>query len=99
MIPRRPIASTAAPLSPACVRVVLEGWAAATAVQEVDSGQLFELFLRRGAGVAQVWREHEQFLRNEAERLHVSPGWGSRRQYYFGEFLARDARDDHDRAS
>lgn len=95
MIRRRTAPPSPVTLSRGVVAVLLEGWAAASMTGPgPDDGQLFDLFRLRGAGVVALWQQHEPYLRAEAARLRVSPTWGPRSQYFFAEFLARDARDD-----
>jgi hypothetical protein len=90
MIRRRVVASRPE-LDASVVVICLRGWTARPADGTDATSNAFTLFQERAAGVVQRWREHEAFLRSEATRLRIAPGFGPGGRYYFGESLARRA--------
>jgi hypothetical protein len=78
------------PLSPGVIAVLLGGWSAKSASLESDDA-VFDLFLRRNTGVAELWTAHKAFLLSEAQRLGIEPDFEmpDSRVLFFGEFLSR----------
>ena len=76
-------------LSSSVVATVLGGWGTTSSLADDDG--LFDLFMRRDTGVAELWRQHESFLRGEAERLGIMPDFEmpDGRVLFFGEFVSR----------
>lgn len=89
MIRRRELQNATPPLDPAEVAIVLGGWLARPRDGAGDTGAALDLFQANVAGVVRLWRAHEPWLRNEARRLGIAPAFGSRGQWFFGEYLAR----------
>ncbi len=76
-------------LSSSVVATVLGGWGTTSSLADDDG--LFDLYMQRATGIVQLWRQHESFLRGEAERLGIEPDFEmpDSRVLFFGEFLSR----------
>jgi hypothetical protein len=90
---RIPSHPPAAPLPESLVRRVLLGWTVDLQVDtlpEWERDALFDLWQNREAGCARLWRQHERWLRAEAQRLGITPAWPmrNRRRGFFGEACA-----------
>jgi hypothetical protein len=74
----------AAPLGPRITRVLLEGWGGRGRARPGEGPEpIFGLFMAPRTAMADLWRQHERFLRAEAARLGIAPGrYGGRRGYY-----------------
>ncbi len=84
--------TTPAPLSPLLVDFGLRGPAAVTRgrATDEDKARLRQLMTGGTDAIASLWREHEPYLRAEAQRLGVKPPLGQR--YYFAEGIAGRCR-------
>jgi len=79
------------------VRILILGWGCplpretrcVSALPRETQAELAELWRLGLAGLADLWRTHEPFLRAEAKRLAISPrySYGSK-PVYFGELIA-----------
>jgi hypothetical protein len=78
------------PLSDECAAVLLGGWSARPPGGErPGDSSLFDLFAARDEGIVQLWREHEEYLRERAMAWGIEPAYPKRgTRVFFGEWLA-----------